>query len=223
MITFDMLYVPPYTLLDRWMAAHAMPGTARLTPLYDDVVEVLRGFLQAVPVDEDWYSDEYKAIADRLLRLSPETPASHFRKVGYFEGRKPFAPGWRGLTEPLQFADLKSRLRIIPTRGRLRVDIDRDDFKSVLVAMPVDPSSYRAAYPDVAEAIDNETLPSVTDHFVERGYFEGRFPFDVVVDEKWYVSRYGHVRIGLERGIAQSAQNHFVQVGYQEGCRPTPP
>jgi len=222
-----MTYVPAYTLLDRWMAAHAVAGTPRITPLYDDILEVLRAFLQAIQVNEDWYKDEYKAIADRVQRTPNETPASHFRKLGYFEGRRPFETGWHGLTEPVPFAELKARLRIIPTRGRLRADVARDDLlgviKTILAATPVDPSWYRATYPDAAEAIDAATFPSETFHYAERGYFEGRIPCEIAVDEKWYASRYHHVRIGLERGDIKSAQEHFIRTGYQEGCRPTPP
>jgi hypothetical protein len=199
-------YVPPYALLSKWMAAYTMPGTTRLTPPYDDVLDVLKGFLQAVPVDGDWYKAEYPAITHFLAHMPTETPSSHFQKHGYFEGRKPFASGWRDLTEPVPFNHLKTRLRIIPTRGHLRVDIGRDDFlgiiKAILMAVPVDPPWYLATYPDVAKAMDDETLPSVAHHYAELGYFEGRFPAEIVVDSEWYVSRYDHVRIGLEQGQA---------------------
>jgi hypothetical protein len=71
--------------------------------------------------------------------------------------------------------------------------------------------------------IESGTFASSSGHYAEAGYFEGRLPFDIAVDEEWYVSRYDHVRIGLERGIAASATDHFTRVGYNEGCRPTPP
>jgi hypothetical protein len=222
-----MQYVPPHTLLSKWMDRHAVAGTTRLTPPYDDLLDVLKGFLQAIPVDADWYKTEYPAVAEFLVRMPTETAGSHFQKHGYFEGRRPFAVGWRNLTDPVPFAQLKTRLRIIPTRGRLRVDIGRDDLlgiiKSILIAVPVDEPWYRNAYPDVAKAMDDGTLPSPAYHYAERGYFEARFPFEIIVDEEWYVSRYDHVRTGLERGVAKSAQDHFMRLGYKEGCRPTPP
>jgi hypothetical protein len=209
------------------MDAYTVAGTTHLTPQYDDVLDVLKEFLRAIPVEHDWYKAEYPAIADYLLRAPSETPSSHFRKHGYFEGRRPFASGSPGLVEPVAFARLKTRLRIIPSRGRLRVDIERADLlgiiKSLLIAVPIDESWYCATYPQAAKAIDDGTFPSVADHYAELGYFDGYFPFEIVVDEKWYISRYDHVRVGLERGRATSAQDHFMRLGYKEGCRPTPP
>jgi hypothetical protein len=227
MIPYNLRYVPPYALLKKWTARFGIPGTDRLTMPYDDVLDVLKGLLLAVPVDEEWYPAEYPAIREYLVRSPTETPASHFRKHGYFEGRKPFAPTWRDLTEPVSFRQLRTRLQIIPTRGRLRVDIAHDDFlgilKSVLIAVPVDQPWYCATYPDVAKAIEDGTFPLAADHYAQLGYFEGRFPFDIIVDEEWYVTRYDHVRTGLERGVAADARDHFMKVGYNEGCRPTPP
>ena len=222
-----MRYVPPYTSLSRWMDRCAVPGTTRLNPTYDDVLDVLKAMLWSVPVDDDWYKAEYPAVADYLARNPAETPRSHFQKHGYFEGRKPFATGWRDCTAPVPFAQLKTRLRIIPTCGHLRVDIERDDFlaiiRSLLLAVPVDEDWYRRIYPGVVKAMDDEMSPSVADHYANHGYFQNYFPFEITVDEAWYVSRYDHVRTGLERGVAKSPQDHFMRLGYKEGCRPTPP
>lgn len=222
-----MLYLPPYRLLANWIDRYTVTGTTRLTPTYDDLLDVLKGFLWSVPVDDDWYKTEYPAVAELLVRMPTETPRSHFQKHGYFEKRHPFAPGWRNLTEPVPFARLKTRLRIIPTRGHLKVDIERDEFleiiSTILLAVPVDELWYRGTYPDVAKAMDDEMFPSIAAHYAQRGYFEHRFPSEIIVDEEWYVSRYGHVRTGLERGVAKSPQDHFMRLGYQEGCRPTPP
>jgi hypothetical protein len=222
-----MRYVPPYALLKKWMSSSASADGTRLTPAYDDVLDVVKGFLQAIPVDEEWYKAEYPAIPTFLRSMPTETATSHFQKHGYFEGRRPFAPGWRDLTAPVPFVQLKTSLRVSPMRGHLRSDIARDDFldliKTILRAVPVEPSWYRATYPKAANEIDHGTFSSATLHFAEQGYFQGWYPFDIVVDETWYVSRYDHVRTGLERGVAKSAQDHFIRLGYNEGCRPTPP
>jgi hypothetical protein len=220
-----MKYVPPYTSLAKWIAG-AAAGSSRLTPRYDDVLDVLKAFLQAIPVDGGWYKAEHPAVADFLLRMPTETPSSHFQKHGYFEGRKPFPHGWRGLTEPVPFPQLKTRLRIFPRLGHLSADIGRDDFigliKSILIAVPVDTSWYCSTYPKAAKAIDDGTFPSAASHYAAQGYFDGYLPFEFVVDAEWYVARYDHVRIGLKRGVAKSAQDHFMRLGYNEGCRPTP-
>ena len=222
-----MRYVPPFAALKTWMIRHAAADAARLTPAYDDVLDILKRFLEAVPVDEDWYMVEYPAIRGFVERTPTESAASHFHKHGYFEGRKPFASGWRGLTEPVPFAQSYARLRIVPTLGRLRVDIARDDFlsliRNILIAVPVDDPWYCATYPTAAKDIDNGTYSSAAEHYAKRGYFDGCLPFDIIVDEEWYVSRYTHVRTGLERGVATSVRDHFMRVGYNEGCRPAPP
>jgi hypothetical protein len=222
-----MRYVPPYTTLCRWMDGCATTSTDRLTSSYDDFLDVLRCFLFVIPVDEDWYKAEYPAILEFLLQMPTETAASHFHKHGYFEGRNPFPPGKHDRTAPVPFGKLQNRLRIVPTRGRLSVEIARDDLialiKELLRAVPVDAGWYRATYPDVAGTIDSGMLASAADHYVEWGYFENRIPFDIAVDADWYMTRYDHVRIELEHGEAGSAQDHFIRVGYKQGCRPTPP
>jgi hypothetical protein len=219
--------IPPFTMVQKWIAACAATDTTRLAPTYDDVLDVLKGLLAAIPVDEDWYKVKYPAVADFITRVGTETAASHFQKHGYFEGREPFEPGWRGLTRPVCFAELKADLNVNPCRGRLLVDIERVEFlgmvKKILRAVPVDDTWYRATYPATATLIDDGTFLSATDHYAEQGYFDGRLPFDVAVDDEWYASRYDHVRIGLERGVAKSAKDHFIRMGYSEGCRPTPP
>ena len=210
-----------------WMASCAADGTTSLKPTFDDVLDVLKALLTAVPVDEDWYKATYAAVADFVTRSPAETATLHFRKHGYFEGRKPFAPGWRGLTAPVAFAELKTRLPVNPRRGRLLVTIERVEFirlvKTILRAVPVDEAWYRNTYPAAAKMIDGGTFRSATEHFAEQGYFDGWLPFDIIVDDEWYVARYDHVRTGLQRGVARSAKDHFLQVGYHEGCRPTPP
>jgi hypothetical protein len=222
-----MRYVPPCSLLEKWMTRSVSPDSARLTPAYDDVLDVLKAFLQAIPVDADWYKAEYPAVADFLLRSPFHTATSHFQKHGYFEGRRPFAPGWRGLVAPVPFAQLKTSLRINPARGRLRADIARDDFlsliKTILTAVPVDEAWYRATYRKAAKGIEDGRFASAIDHYAKQGYFDGCLPFDIAVDDEWYASRYDHVMTGLQRGVAKSAQDHFIRVGYTEGCRPTPP
>ena len=57
-------------------------------------------------------------------------------------------------------------------------------------------------------------------HFVEDGYFEGRLPFPMKVDERWYMTQYPDVADSVRRGILQSAQAHFDEDGYREGRLP---
>ncbi len=222
-----MPLVPPYALMNQWLAARAKPGTTLVSLLYDDVVDVVTGLIAVIPVDEDWYLTTYPAVARSVLALPDETPASHYRKHGYFDRREPFAPGWRGLRRPLPFIELKARLKPIVARGRLHVEIERSDFldvvRAILRSVQVDEAWYCKAYPEADAAIRSAEVSSAAEHYARTGYFQGFFPTAVAVDEDWYTSRYAHVRTGLQNGVATSALDHFTRIGYAEGCRPAPP
>jgi hypothetical protein len=209
------------------MDSVSAPGAQRLSPQYDDILDVLKSLLRAVPVDEHWYKAQYPGVADFIARTPTETPSTHYQKHGYFERRRPFAPGWRGISDPVPFTEIQSRLRVVPARGRLLVDISRDEMlaiaNDILRAVPVDETWYRVTYPKAAADVDQGRLASVTDHYITAGFSSGYLPSDPTVNEAWYVSRYDHVRNGIERGLAKTPKQHFIRIGYREGCRPTPP
>jgi hypothetical protein len=217
--------VPPFPLLDKWLLGCAVQGSTILQVPYDDILDVLRGFLAVVPVDEDWYKSEYPDILGFLARNRDESATSHFRKFGYFDGRHPFAEGWRGLLRPILFTGIKKTFKAVVTRDGLRVDIERAALLKIvhelLLLVRVDETWYPTAYPEAAEAISAGVFLSAGDHYVHQGYFEGFLPADVVVDDEWYVSHYPHARRAIECGVAISAKDHFIRIGYGEGCRPT--
>jgi hypothetical protein len=61
---------------------------------------------------------------------------------------------------------------------------------------------------------------STRDHFVQNGYFEGRRPHEIEVDEEWYLAHYDDVAEGVETGEIGSASEHFHRHGYREGRLP---
>jgi hypothetical protein len=63
-------------------------------------------------------------------------------------------------------------------------------------------------------------VKSAKDHFVSNGYFEGRLPAKVVVDEDFYITHYPDVAEGIHDGEIQSAQEHFDAHGFVEGRMP---
>jgi hypothetical protein len=221
-----MHHVPPYAALQRWMDCQALADSARLTPAYDDVLDVLSGYLRPVPVDEDWYRSEYPAVRSFLAHAPEHTVALHFQKHGYFERRLPFASGWQGRTAPPPFARLKAKMRLFPRRGQLRVGIECDAFldwiKAILQAVPVDEAWYRATYPKAAREIDAGLFMSISDHYAGRGYFENCLPRDCAVDERWYLATYATARQARENGQIASAKEHFMRVGYAQGHRCMP-
>jgi len=79
---------------------------------------------------------------------------------------------------------------------------------------------YRAAYPDVAAAVDKGEVASELDHFIEGGYWEGRMPCSFAVNEEWYKRHYSDVREAIETGEIVSAHLHYNKTGYFEGRVP---
>jgi hypothetical protein len=59
-----------------------------------------------------------------------------------------------------------------------------------------------------------------TKHFVHDGYFEGRLPFPIKVDERWYLAQHPDVADSIRQGLVESAQDHFERDGYREGRLP---
>jgi hypothetical protein len=63
-------------------------------------------------------------------------------------------------------------------------------------------------------------VQSARQHFLSDGYFEGRRPFPIIVDEKWYLATNPDVADSIRAGIVASAQEHFDKDGYREGRLP---
>jgi hypothetical protein len=222
-----MSFVAPFPLLKDWLDKHAMEGTDIIICTFDDLVDVLRGIVIGVPVDEAFYTDAYPAVAKGLIAMGLETPQSHYYKHGYFEGRSPFETGWKHLTRPVAFAEITAMVRPIPRCGWLDVKFGRrqmmETISELLRSVSVNESWYLATYPAAAKAIRDGRYISASDHYRHVGYFDAYLPQSVVIDEAWYIARYQHVRNGLAAGVATSAQDHFIRIGYPEGCRPVPP
>ncbi len=83
-------------------------------------------------------------------------------------------------------------------------------------------SEYLTTYEDVARVVRASQITFAKEHFVRDGYFEGRLPAPVKVNEEWYLKQYPDVREGIRRGDFESAQKHFISEGYREGRRPLP-
>jgi hypothetical protein len=221
-----MQYVLPFSIMKTWLASCGVSSTRRLRPTLDDVVDVLKGLLSGVPVDEVWYQANYPVVSGYITRLSGETAVSHFLKHGYFEGRFPFAPDWNGLRQPIPFSEIKAALQVVPALGSLRVEIEQERFlefvRRLLESVPVDDAWYRATYSGATKMIAAGEFRSSLDHYTQRGYFEGLLPFNVDMEPEWYLSQYSEVREVVERGAFKSPQYHFVRAGYNAGYSPRP-
>jgi|SRR5579863_9360572 len=85
-----------------------------------------------------------------------------------------------------------------------------------LELMEVDEEWYSATYPDAKKEIADGVFSSAKEHFMLRGYFEGRLARNVEIDEAWYYDAYADVEEKFKAG-GPSAQEHYIKQGYNEG------
>jgi hypothetical protein len=77
-------------------------------------------------------------------------------------------------------------------------------------------------YPDVAEAISDKVVEDAGDHYRRFGYFENRMPYEILVQEEWYLNQYSDVKEAVARRTFASGQAHFDLTGFREGRVPFP-
>ncbi len=87
--------------------------------------------------------------------------------------------------------------------------------------MPFDPVFYLGMYPDIRHAYEAGRITDLRNHFIETGYFEGRFGTEPRFDEEFYQNTYPDVSEALTAGKANSAFDHYVRAGAFEGRHPT--
>lgn len=108
--------------------------------------------------------------------------------------------------------------------GRSKIAVDVRLLKALLQALvartPFDADFYLKTYPDVAEAHARGDIPDLQQHFVETGFFEGRFGAPPSVDDAFYTSVYADVAAAIERGTIASAAEHYLASGAAEGRLP---
>jgi hypothetical protein len=122
------------------------------------------------------------------------------------------------------FEVLKSYVSISAGTGELVVNCGYEDFvgliRRLIAGVEVDDAWYLDRYPDIADAIGKGIVPSPRAHFVNDGYFEGRWPFAIKVDEDYYLKQNSGVAEYVANGNLASGQQHFDENGYREGRLP---
>ncbi len=91
-----------------------------------------------------------------------------------------YLPPFEAIKAFITFAALKGELTVSATYEQFTVMI-----RTLLQGIEVDEAWYLKQYPDVEDAIRKGAVASAKDHFLNNGYFEGRLPFQINVDEKW--------------------------------------
>ena len=91
------------------------------------------------------------------------------------------------------FNAMRAMVRIDDVQGKLTVSASYEEFldliRAVLSVIEVDDAWYLEKYPDVAEAIKAGKIKSAREHFMSNGYFEGRLPFPIKIEERWYLTQ----------------------------------
>lgn len=97
----------------------------------------------------------------------------------------------------------------------------RELIATALAAVNVDEDDY-CQYDDIDAARKNGTIHSLSEHYRQSGYFEGRFAVPSNFDADWYLQTYPDVRLSIESGGGQPAKEHYHQMGAKEWRAPGP-
>jgi hypothetical protein len=108
--------------------------------------------------------------------------------------------------------------------SRSKVAIDTRLLRTLLHSLagqlPFDPGFYLAQNDDVAAAYETGEITDLRRHFIESGFFEGRFGAPPQVDEPFYAESYKDIGAAIRRGDILSATEHYVRAGAAEGRVP---
>jgi hypothetical protein len=108
--------------------------------------------------------------------------------------------------------------------SKSKIAIDAKLLKTILQAMvagaPFNEEFYKQNYPDLAAAQASGAIPELHKHFIETGYFEGRFGAAPPVDEAYYTSTYKDVGQAVLKGDVTSGTEHYLRSGASEGRVP---
>lgn len=86
-----MQYVPPFASLKNAMRLQSVKGQLKVEMTYDELLDLLKRLLRAVPFDEEWYRTTYPDVDEAIRGGAYHSARQHFVEHGYFEGRRPFA------------------------------------------------------------------------------------------------------------------------------------
>lgn len=118
------------------------------------------------------------------------------------------------------FHIIKERVRIESKGDTMRVSADYKMFlqiiRDLLRGVPVDEAWYLKQYPDVIQS-----GMTAQEHFAVHGYFEGRLPSALTINEEWYLATNKDVAQQIEDGDMPDALTHFREHGYAEGRFPS--
>jgi hypothetical protein len=83
-------YLLPFNVLKNSMKLLSVKGQLKVDMTYDEFLDFVKKFLQAVPIDEKWYRTTYPDVDEAIRAGAYHSARQHFVEHGYFEGRRPF-------------------------------------------------------------------------------------------------------------------------------------
>jgi hypothetical protein len=108
------------------------------------------------------------------------------------------------------------------SKSKIAIDarLLRSLLQAVVARAPFSAEFYLQTYPDIADAHAAGDIPDLHRHYVESGFFEGRFGAPPAVDEAFYTTYYKDIGQAVTRGDVASATEHYLRQGAAEGRIP---
>lgn len=103
------------------------------------------------------------------------------------------------------------------SRAAIPLPVLRQVVAAAVSALPFDEEFYLSQYPDIKAAVEAGEITDPRSHFVQDGYFEGRFWANPNVDEKFYGTTYPDVAQAITQGVIGSGREHYLRTGAYEG------
>lgn len=85
-----MKYLLPFGVLKDSIKLLSVKGQLKVDMTYDELLALVKKFLHAVPIDENWYRTTYPDVDEAIKAGAYRSARQHFVEHGYFEGRRPF-------------------------------------------------------------------------------------------------------------------------------------
>jgi hypothetical protein len=117
---------------------------------------------------------------------------------------------------PPHIKSFLTSLKISGDKATMSVADLRKLVRLVLHDIEVDEDWYLENYTDVSQAVDEGHVRDATEHFVNSGYYEGRFPCKPIIDRSFYLELYDDIREAADSGALEDVESHFLGMGYQE-------
>lgn len=125
-------------------------------------------------------------------------------------------PPYRAVCDALGVDPAKNPNSSVTVSGALLVLM----LKVALQKSGFDEAYYLKENPDIRKARDEGKIGNLSEHFSETGYFEGRSPGQLWVDEDWYKSFYSDIGAAIRAGKIKSAADHYYSTGAAEWRAP---